>query len=241
MSQLSHLIYQLRNRGKTGLETVMRPHVRNDELQFLLEHLAADPRVRTILEIGSSDGRGSTAGIARGMKRNPSKPQLHALEFSKRRFERLHALYRKRDDIHCHNMATVSRSETLSPQTIIDFFKRAGSAVYGDGAPEAEREFIGLLDESNSYIDTNGLEENGLATVKARHGIDPFDLVFIDGGPFTGTGELAHSYGAKFIVLDDIFDLKNYDNHQRMMADSNYEMVGYSRLLRSGYSAFMRK
>lgn len=242
MSRLSSLIGELRNRGRTGLDVVLHPQVKNDELQVLLERLAADPSARTILEIGASDGRGSTRGLVRGMKRNPSAPQLHSIEFSKRRFERLQRRYRGNPNVHCHNVATVGESETLTADSIKTFFANGGAELYAPADPcFVESEFARLLAESHDYIRDNSLPQDGIASIKSRFGIDRFDLVFMDGGPFTGEAELDHVYGARVIAFDDIFDLKNHVNHCRMSADAAYEMVAFSRLLRGGYSVFRRR
>lgn len=242
LSRLSGFIAGFANRGHSGLDIIIHAHIKRDEFQRTLERIASFPNVKTILEIGSSDGRGSTVGLAKGMLKNPSHPQLHAVEFAKRRHARLERRYRRRSDIHCHNVVTVSRSEFLTPKDISEFSHRHAANFYNGADPDqVEREFNDLLQESNLYIEANALQENGIKSIKQKFGIDTFDFVLIDGGPFSGDAELEQTIGAKYIALDDIFDIKNYKAHQRLLDDPAYEMVCYSKLLRAGFSIFRRK
>ena len=242
MSKLSALISRIVNRGHSGLDIVLVGQIKGDEFQATLKHLASLKDVKTIIEIGSSTGAGSTAGIAEGMKKNPSNPQLHAIEFSKRRFARLARRYRNRKDIHCHNCVTVTPSDFLNSSDIAEFSTKYAPDFYpGASTKQVEREFNELLAESIDYISQNALPENGIKTIKDKYGISNFDLAFIDGGPFSGDAELEQVMGAKYIAFDDIYDLKNYKGHMRMMANPDYEMICYSELLRAGFSVFKRK
>jgi len=242
LSKLSALISRITNHGYSGLDIVLVAQIKKDEFQRTLERLASLPEVKTILEIGSSDGRGSTAGIAAGMKKNPSGPQLHAIEFAKRRFVRLARRYKSRKDIHCHNCVTVSRKDFIGPEAITEFSRRYAPQFYKGADPsEVESELNELLIESTTYIEKHDLPENGIQSIKDRFGIVDFDLVLIDGGPFSGDAELEQTIGAKYIAFDDIFDIKNYKGHQRMLQDPDYEMVCYSKILRGGFSVFKRR
>lgn len=229
------------NRGHSGLDIVLVGQIKGDEFQATLRHLASLKDVKTIIEIGSSTGAGSTAGIADGMKKNPSRPQLHAIEFSKRRFVRLKRRYRNRPDIHCHNCVTVSRSDFLTKADIEEFSNNHAREYYDADPERVIKEFVELLAESNDYIAKNNLPENGIQTIKKQYSITHFDLALIDGGPFSGDAELEQVMGARYIAFDDIYDLKNYKGHQRMLANPDYEMVCYSKILRAGFSVFKRK
>ena len=166
MSKLSAFISEITNRGYSGLDIVLVAQIKKDEFQRTLERLASLPEVKTILEIGSSDGRGSTAGIAAGMKKNPSKPQLHAIEFAKRRFVRLARRYRNRKDIHCHNCVTVSRKDFIGPEAIAEFSRQHAAEFYKGADPDkVESEFNELLIESTAYIEKHNLPENGIQSI----------------------------------------------------------------------------
>jgi len=242
LSKLSAFISTMTNRGYSGLDIVLLGQIKGDEFQMTLRRLASLPEVKTILEIGSSDGRGSTAGIAEGMKKNPSKPQLHAIEFSKRRFVRLARRYRNRKDIHCHNCVTVNRSDFMNESDIAEFSIKDAPNLYPGCDPQwIASDFSKLLAESLDYIAANDLPENGIKSIKERFDISTFDFVLIDGGPFSGDAELEQIIGAKYIAFDDICDIKNYKGHMRMMENSDYEMICYSKLLRAGFSVFRRR
>jgi hypothetical protein len=99
---------------------------------------------------------------------------------------------------------------------------------------------IDWLRDNIKYVEESGLEQNGIQKIKQENNIDIFDLVIIDGSEFTGRVELDEIYGAKFIMLDDIDTFKNYQNHCRLLSDSNYVLVEQNLFLRHGYSIFKK-
>jgi hypothetical protein len=66
-------------------------------------------------------------------------------------------------------------------------------------------------------------------------------MVLIDGSEFTGRAELDETYGAKFILLDDIRTLKNEFNYERLRADAFYTLVKENLDLRNGYAVFQAR
>ena len=76
--------------------------------------------------------------------------------------------------------------------------------------------------------------------IKQENNIDFFDVVLIDGSEFSGSGELNKTYGAKFIMLDDINSFKNYNNYRLLYNDMNYEPVALNFYLRNGYAVFRK-
>src|SRR5579864_6496996 len=112
------------------------------------------------------------------MKRNPSKPQLYAIELSKPRFQKLVALYRKRPDIHCFNVASVTASETLSEPEVISFYQAQKNTL-----PFFQHfdhtDLLGWLRDTNAYISDNNSTTGGIEKIKLQTGIEVFDFVLI--------------------------------------------------------------
>ncbi len=58
----------------SGLDRLIPPEISNDRFYRAIERVAATPGVRTILEIGSSSGAGSTEAWVKGALANPQRP-----------------------------------------------------------------------------------------------------------------------------------------------------------------------
>src|SRR5207248_853573 len=90
------------------------------------------------------------------------------------------------------------------------------------------------------YLREHSLSSPGIAEIKARHGIDAFDAVLIDGSEFTGSAELDEVYGARFLLLDDTETFKNWANTRRLEGDRNYRLVRADPSVRNGFAVFER-
>src|SRR4051794_34765285 len=75
------------------LDRLIPPEIKDNFLSRAIVRLARTAGVRTVLEIGSSSGDGSTEAFVRGMRENPDRPTLFCIEVSKARFEALRARY----------------------------------------------------------------------------------------------------------------------------------------------------
>src|SRR6267154_5149422 len=57
--------------------------IKDDAFYYCIERLAREADLRTILEIGSSAGGGSTEAFVKGIRRNPARPTLFCMEVSR--------------------------------------------------------------------------------------------------------------------------------------------------------------
>ena len=206
--------------------------IKNDRLYWLIKQQASRPDVKTMLEIGSSTGDGSTAAFAEGMATNPSHPQLFCIEAVKDRFEILKKRYQSNPAIHCYNTSSVKTEDYPSEEFVRDFIRVANSNM---GDPDT---VLGWRRGEIDYVQANHLEQDGIATIKKEHGIDHFDLVLLDGSEFTGQAELDAVYGSRIILMDDIRALKNYYNCMRVLYDARYRLIDSDLKLRGGFAAF---
>jgi len=76
------------SRRDSELDNIIPPEIKNDEFYEAIIKLTSTEKIKTILEIGSSDGSGSTKAFAEGLKRNSNNPILFCLEVSRPRFEK---------------------------------------------------------------------------------------------------------------------------------------------------------
>jgi len=220
-SQLNHLI---------------NPEIKYDEFYLLLQKIAQEEDIQTVLEIGSSSGQGSTEALVTGLRHNPSKPKLFCMEVSVSRFGQLKKNYENESFVKCYNVSSISLDNFPDEQEVIDFYNSTPS--YLNSFPLEQ--VLGYLKQDIDYVKQSKVFEYGIERIKHENKIDLFDLVLIDGSEFTGKAELDKVYGAKFICLDDVNTFKNYHNHQALLADPNYILVQENTYIRNGYSVFKR-
>jgi hypothetical protein len=228
---------QVARDARTALRgSLIAPQITGDSFYAALSSVAADPRVRTILEIGASSGEGSTEAIIEGARRNPSKPVIHCIEVSPPRYRALAKRHRNLDFLTAHNVSSVAVERFADESRIRQFHETVDSPI---------KEFplsmvLGWYRADIKTVLRNALSQDGIRMIKEREGIDAFDMVLIDGSEFTGSAELDDAYGARFVLLDDILTFKNYDNYARLNADPSYELIECSKESRNGYALFRR-
>jgi hypothetical protein len=220
----------------TTLDDLIAPQIADDALAETIEEIAATADVREILEIGSSTGEGSTAAWVRGALRNPERPRLHCLEVSDKRFAALVERWRKYEFVHCHHLSSVPLERFPSPADVERFYREVPSRLQDSDLETV----LGWLEQDVAYLREHDLSSAGIAEVKARHGIENFDAVLIDGSEFTGRAELDEVYGARFLLLDDTETFKNWDNARRLRADPDYRLVRADPETRYGFAVFER-
>ncbi|MEH2001509.1 MAG: FkbM family methyltransferase [Nostoc sp.] len=218
------------------LNRLIPPEIKNDEFYAAIQKIAKEEDIKTVLEIGSSSGEGSTEAFVTGLRENPNKPTLFCMEISKTRFTELKNNYKNEYFVKCYNMSSVSVKEFPDEKEIIDFYNshHTNLNLY------PLEHVLGWLRQDIEYINNSGVSDNGIQKIKQENNIDCFDLVLVDGSEFTGQAELDEVYGAKFICLDDITTFKNYRNHQKLLADQNYVLIAESTTVRNGYSIFKK-
>ncbi len=218
------------------IETIIPPEIKDDDFYLAIQKIAAEADLRTVLEIGSSSGEGSTQAFVNGLKNNPNHPHLFCIEASQVRFEELRKRYESENFVKPYHVSSVACDRLPSREEVTQFYHQYKSRLKIYPLSEVLR----WLDEGNTYLKETGLTENGIAKIKAENGIETFDAVLIDGSEFTGFLELEEVYGANYILLDDINTFKNYKSHRKLLADPNYELIQQNLHLRNGYSIFKR-
>jgi hypothetical protein len=210
------------------------PEIVDDEFYEVIRSLARSAPVRTVLEIGSSTGAGSTRAFVEGLEKNPTRPLLLCMELSLPRYKELVKRYAQNPQVKCYNLTSVPLSRFPTEADVISFYRDRQSAL--NRIPL--REVLRWLRQDIRYVDRLGPTQNGIQAIKRENGVDRFGIVLIDGSEFTGGAELDEVYGADFILLDDIGTFKNFGNYERLVADPSYELRASNRTLRNGYAVF---
>jgi glycosyltransferase involved in cell wall biosynthesis len=222
--------------SSSGLNHLIPPEIKHDDFYRIIQTIAQRADVKTILEIGSSSGAGSTAAFVAGIRGNASQPTLFCLEVSQPRFAELQQHYANDAFVRCYNVSSVAIEQFPLPEDVIEFYHTTPTNLNRYPLEQV----LGWLQQDIDYVKAAGVSDAGIQKIKQDHQIDCFDAVLIDGSEFTGTAELAQVYGAKFILLDDICTFKNYQNYQQLGSDPNYVLIEHNPNLRHGYAVFQR-
>ena len=218
------------------LDRLIPAEVKNDPLYHAILSLARTENIRTVLEIGSSSGEGSTEAFVRGLRENQNRPQLFCMEVSKPRFEALRQRYTADSFVRPYHVSSVPVEKFPSEECLAAFYHAHLAARFGFPL----NEFLRWRQVDIDYITASGVPTNGIRLIKQENGIEFFDVVLIDGSEFTGQAELAEVYGARFILLDDSTVFKNLGNFERLMADPGYRLRESNECVRNGYAIFER-
>ena len=226
-----------RLRPFSDYDKTIPPEIVNDEFYEVIRSLAGTAAVHTMLEIGSSNGAGSTRAFVDGLHKNPNQPLLFCLEVSRPRFEELAARYAADSQVKCYNLTSVPLDRFPTEAEVVSFYRERKSHL--NRVPL--REVLRWLKQDLRYIGRQGASQNGIEVIKNENGVDAFGMVLIDGSEFSGRAELDEVYGADYILLDDIGTFKNFGNYERLVADPTYRLRASNPTLRNGYAVFERK
>jgi hypothetical protein len=209
-----------------------------------LVDLASRPEVRTVIEIGSTDGRGSTRALREGLEKNPNHPEvrLFCIEAVRQMFDVLakgRAPYMK-----CYRVCSSHPDRHYTDKEIEAFFAYDWPQMpFETPAQRQDPEWHKReRDRYNLYFRKERLPLDGIALVKSRNLVDDFDLALCDGGTYSGRADVRAVYGAKYLVLDDIYTLKATWTFRELKKDPRYELIMHKDFGGShfGYAAFRR-
>lgn len=219
------------------LNYLIPPEIKNDALYQALYEIAGKEDVKTILEIGSSAGQGSTEAFVKGIEKSGHPVTLFCMEVSKTRFSALKQQYQGCSFVKCYHVSSVPLSLFPQVEEVTRFYNTIPTHL--NSAPLEM--VLDWLRCDIEYIEKENVPQNGIEIIQSENGVQHFDVVLIDGSEFTGEAELNRVYGARYLILDDTNAFKNYANRKRLLQDPRYELVEENLGLRNGYAIFKRK
>ena len=196
---------------------------------------------KTILEIGSATGLGSTQAFIDGVYKLYSSgqnyfPKMVCLELYEDRYKELRKNTEPYRWVTSLRASSIKVSEGYSDIDIDNFLKQHPemtiTKLYADRVHGWRKEELCYIIEKK--IDQNGIDQ-------AKDLLGEIDMVLIDGSAFTASAELDKVYGAKCIILDDILDIKNYDNYKRLDDDVDYRLSSVDEDERNGWAIFLKE
>jgi hypothetical protein len=217
----------------------MNPEITNDSLSAMLTTLAARDDVKTVLEVGSGDGSGSTQALLSGLK-GKVDCRLACLETRHERFESLKSkvlsLESRPKTFDARLSTSVPVSTWLTVPQIRDFYESHITALNRYTIEEVLAWLAGEI------VHARDLPQHGIESIKSEWGVKEFDLVLLDGCPFCGVRDLTEVWGSKIIVLDDVLDIKNFENFADLnRINGEYQLDYVDMDCRNGWAVFVRK
>lgn len=213
------------------------PEITADALAARLTYLAARPWVRTVLEVGTGSGEGSTAALWSGLHTKAPDYRLVSIEASAERAEAAARLYEQAPEVRILAGPAVPVEAYESEADVTTFYRNV---------PCRLQRFM--------LEDVLAWRADELAYLRARYpdhpGLLPYlintvnlapDLVLLDGSEFTGLAELVAVGTPPLLVLDDVESFKHrYTCDLLRHPESNYRLLEHDPGLRNGYAIFAR-
>lgn len=221
---------------RSDLDTVIPPEIIDDTFSAVIRGIVSRAEVETCLEIGSSNGGGSTQAFIEGLI-DKKGARLACMELSDTRYPQLKAKMAAYPWVYCFNYCSVALHDFARPEEVKEFYDR-----YPDSPLAAFplKEVLRWLDQDIRYARERPDRQNGITRIKQELNVNAFDAVLIDGCEFTGSAELDLVYGAKYILLDDTRSFKTYGCKVQLSRDLQYELICEDDFCRNGFAAFRR-
>ena len=218
--------------------SIIPAEIKNDELynRIINTILLFNEEIETVLEVGASSGDGSTEAIVRAMSQLEDK-ELYTLEVDLARFAALQERYKDLDWVIPVNKSAVHLNEYPTKGQIEDFYNTIKTQLN-----QYPIEFVlSWYDTEIEKVEYLGDKIGGIDQIKKDNNIKNFDMVILDGSPFTGYQEFLKIAGAKIIVLDDIIDIKHHFTQLALRENEGYECIFCNAALRNGYAIWVKR
>jgi len=187
----------------------------------------------TILDIGASTGEGTTS-ILRAV--NP-KARIFAVELDPGRYKDLEEKFKDDNKTFLFKGSSCPAEHLMSEQELNEYLmKYPGWNCWREIGPN---EMFKWRDNQENMI--KGIKTKSgkdlIPYIKKKHNVEHFDMVIVDGSPFTAWYEIEQTHGAKTIVLDDINDPKNAKAYRKLAGGGDYWCVEVNKH-RQGFAIF---
>jgi hypothetical protein len=210
-----------------------QPEILNDELFYLIIELVKDKKPKTIIEIGSATGLGSTQAFIKGITEGNIEATLCCIESVSDRFEALKENTAKHEFVRCIRASSVPLSQLMTESQVEQFWKSHTTL----GIHSYPLKMVQGWRREDTQ-EAAGIPENGIRLANTSMGCDVPDMALIDGSAFSGHAELRALWGTKTIILDDVMDIKNFDSYHRLVQDTTYTLAKENHKYRNGYAVF---
>jgi hypothetical protein len=219
-----------------GEGTYIPPEIFGDDFARQIAKIVERVEVKTLIEIGSSSGEGSTSAIVKGLKAK-KEWSLHLLEVDPLRYESLRRKFHDAPGVFIHRYSSVSISKYPTNEEVIRFYDSVPTNL--NGWPIET--ILGWLEQDKEkLLQSNLAHLDGIHRIKEDFGIENFDFALIDGSEFTGFADLQSVLGSTYILLDDVNAFKCNQAYKSLLADPRYLLEYENWELRNGFAIFAK-
>lgn len=216
--------------------------VKGDPLYEAIVRVVKESEPAHVLEIGSANGLGSTQAFIEGalalIAEGKPAPTIYCLEAAPDRYDELAKNMKEYQFIRCFNGCSVRIADYMTDEEIDRFYDAHGYAV--NTIRDFGRATVKLWRKDElEMISDNNVPTDWIYVIERCHDIHDFDIVLIDGSAFTGTAEYKQVRGAKWIIMDDVNDIKCLHAHTEAIGDG-YEIDAEDLSYRNGYTVLRR-
>jgi len=191
----------------------------NDEFGQSIQDVITTYKPVKVLDVGASSGEGTTRIL------NENGLQIWSIEVDPDRIAKFNEHYNGNDKVR------------LITEGSVDVFMTQEQLMWYYRAYPHWNCWKSLGYKEMKVWLTNNQRYSGQGVEKALKDSGGFDMVILDGSPFTGVAELMKVYGTRIIVMDDVDDVKNYTPF--LMMGNDYKLLKRS-YYGNGYAIFIK-
>jgi hypothetical protein len=213
--------------------------VKGDSLFEEIVNLITKYQPKTILEIGSANGLGSTQAIIQGIKINniENQCQVYCIEACIDRFYSLMENTTEYKYINCINASSLSVDEYMMPSKIKYFMARK-KLHFNIHKNYTEDTVLKWREDEIRNVVKSMIPQNGIYQAYQYNAGNLFDMVIIDGSAFTAMAEVRQLFGSKLIILNDVLDIKSWEPTCNLLISNCYKVINKNDDYRNGFAAF---
>lgn len=218
--------------------------VKGDELYHDIYFTIRKNRPKTILEIGSANGKGSTQAIIEALNDGGllNKTKVYCIESSPERYQELLGATRNYPLFNAINASSVPVNKYMKECDVKLFMDQKRFKFNIHDNYSLETVLTWRKDEIDSIL-TWGIPQNGIAQAINLNNSQFFSMVIIDGSAFTANEEIRYLLGAGTIIMDDVLDIKSITSffEINIIYSFTYHVVIKNHNYRNGYAIFEMK
>lgn len=189
-----------------------------------------------IVEVGSADGSISTTSILTGIKNSKYQPEfVFSFEYKKELYDKLKNL--QNSEWFHPILSTATKMNDWMTLFDIDEFYRKYDVI---NRPPINSVFNWYLESVNHLIINPDIHIEGIKEFITNKFGDTFDMILIDGSPFSAESEYDLLKNSKIVILDDINDIKCHKIFLNLLNDKNYFVYKQNNNFCNGYCIFIK-
>ena len=210
--------------------------LKGDKLYDAIVAAVVNYEPKTILEIGSGNGKGSTKAFIEGVYKAEIQDscRMCCLEARPERFIDLKDIMANHSFVNCLCASSVPLEEYMTEADVVDFMRRHGPNL--KISQYSTETVLGWRTQEIAGILDTGFPQNGIEYARSLAGVEEFDMVFIDGSAFSGFAEYSRVFNSPTLIIDDTEDIKGFHIMADVRRENTYGILMEDKEYRNGFA-----